>query len=129
MATITDVIPRPASQSGLWSWITTVDHKRIGVLYGATAFIFLLLGGIEAGVIRLQLSVPDNTLVNPDTFNQMFTMHGTTMIFLVIMPLSASSLISLYHWPLGPGTWHSHALTRSVTGCSCLAACCSMPAS
>ena len=90
MATITDVIDRPASQSGLWSWITTVDHKRIGVLYGATAFIFLLLGGIEAGVIRLQLAVPDNTLVNPDTFNQMFTMHGTTMIFLVIMPLSAS---------------------------------------
>ena len=90
MATITDVIARPASQSGLWSWITTVDHKRIGVLYGATAFIFLLLGGIEAGIIRLQLSVPDSTLIDPDTFNQMFTMHGTTMIFLVIMPLSAS---------------------------------------
>ena len=90
MATLTDVIGRPASQSGLWSWLTTVDHKRIGVLYGATAFIFLLLGGIEAGVIRLQLSVPDSTLVSADTFNQMFTMHGTTMIFLVIMPLSAS---------------------------------------
>ena len=90
MATITDVIPRPASQSGLWSWITTVDHKRIGVLYGTTAFIFLLLGGIEAGIIRLQLAVPDNTMIDPDTFNQMFTMHGTTMIFLVVMPLSAS---------------------------------------
>ena len=90
MATITDVIARPTSQSGLWSWITTVDHKRIGVLYGATAFIFLLLGGIEAGIIRLQLSVPDSTMIDPDTFNQMFTMHGTTMIFLVIMPLSAS---------------------------------------
>ncbi len=90
MATLTDVIERPASQSGLWSWITTVDHKRIGVLYGVTAFIFLLLGGIEAGVIRLQLAVPDNTLIDPDTFNQMFTMHGTTMIFLVVMPLSAS---------------------------------------
>ena len=90
MATLTDVIDRPSSQSGLWSWITTVDHKRIGVLYGVTAFIFLLLGGLEAGIIRLQLAVPDNTLVDPDTFNQMFTMHGTTMIFLVIMPLSAS---------------------------------------
>ena len=90
MATLTDVIDRPTSQSGLWSWITTVDHKRIGVLYGVTAFIFLLLGGIEAGIIRLQLSVPDSTLVSADTFNQMFTMHGTTMIFLVIMPLSAS---------------------------------------
>lgn len=90
MATLTDVIGRPASQSGLWSWITTVDHKRIGVLYGVTAFVFLLFGGIEAGVIRLQLVVPDSTLVSADTFNQMFTMHGTTMIFLVIMPLSAS---------------------------------------
>ena len=90
MATLTDVIDRPASQSGLWSWITTVDHKRIGVLYGVTAFIFLLLGGVEAGIIRLQLAVPDSTLVSADTFNQMFTMHGTTMIFLVIMPLSAS---------------------------------------
>ena len=90
MATLTDVIERPSSQSGLWSWITTVDHKRIGVLYGVTAFIFLLLGGIEAGIIRLQLAVPDNTLIDPDTFNQMFTMHGTTMIFLVVMPLSAS---------------------------------------
>ncbi len=90
MATLTDVIDRPASQSGLWSWITTVDHKRIGVLYGVTAFIFLLMGGVEAGVIRLQLAVPDSTLVSADTFNQMFTMHGTTMIFLVIMPLSAS---------------------------------------
>ena len=90
MATLTDVISRPASQYGLWSWLTTVDHKRIGVLYGTTAFIFLLFGGIEAGIIRLQLAVPDNSMINPDTFNQMFTMHGTTMIFLVIMPLSAS---------------------------------------
>ena len=89
-AETTGVIARPVGQSGLWSWLTTVDHKRIGVLYGTTAFIFLLLGGIEAGIIRLQLAVPDNSLVSPDAFNQMFTMHGTTMIFLVVMPLSAS---------------------------------------
>ncbi|HZA23951.1 MAG TPA: cbb3-type cytochrome c oxidase subunit I, partial [Dehalococcoidia bacterium] len=90
MATITDVIARPAYPSGIWSWITTVDHKRIGVLYGVTAFLFLLLGGIEAGVMRMQLAQPENSLVDPNVFNQMFTMHGTTMIFLVIMPLSAA---------------------------------------
>ncbi len=77
-------------KTGLWSWITTVDHKRIGILYGATAFIFFLLGGIEALIIRLQLMGPNGTLVDPDTYNALFTMHGTTMIFLGVMPLSAA---------------------------------------
>jgi len=90
MATATDVIARPASASGLWSWITTVDHKRIGILYGVTAFLFFLLAGVEAGVIRMQLAVPDNTLVSPDVFNQMFTMHATAMIFMAIMPMGAA---------------------------------------
>ena len=76
-------------KTGLWSWITTVDHKRIGILYGATAFLFFLLGGIEAEIIRLQLAKPDNKLVTPEFYNQLFTMHGTTMIFLGVMPLSA----------------------------------------
>src|SRR5689334_14750539 len=80
----------PQSQSGLWSWITTVDHKRIGALYGVTAFIFFLIGGLEALIMRVQLLRPENTFVGPDVFNQMFTMHGTTMIFLAVMPLSAS---------------------------------------
>jgi len=78
------------TQSGLWSWITTVDHKRIGTLYGVTAFIFFLIGGLEAIVIRLQLMKPENTLVSPDVYNQMFTMHATTMIFLAVMPLSSA---------------------------------------
>ena len=90
MAAITGVLARPTSYSGVWGWLTTVDHKRIGVLYGASAFIFLLIGGIEAGVMRMQLARPDADLVDPDTFNQMFTMHGTTMIFMVIMPLGAA---------------------------------------
>ena len=76
-------------KTGLWSWITTVDHKRIGVLYGATAFFFFLLGGLEALLIRIQLARADNTFLSPETYNQLFTMHGTSMIFLAIMPLSA----------------------------------------
>jgi len=81
--------PSAAGKTGVWSWITTVDHKRIGILYGATAFLFFLLGGLEALVIRLQLMKPDNNLVSPDFYNQLFTMHGTSMIFLAVMPLSA----------------------------------------
>jgi cytochrome c oxidase subunit 1 len=90
MAAITGVIPRPTSYAGIWGWMTTVDHKRIAVLYGVTAFILLLIGGLEAGVIRMQLASADNDLVGPGRFNQMFTMHATTMVFMVIMPLSVS---------------------------------------
>ncbi len=79
-----------ASYNGIWSWIATVDHKRIGALYGVTAFMFFLMGGIEALFLRLQLARPNATLLEPDEFNRIFTMHGTTMIFLVVMPLSAA---------------------------------------
>ncbi|MBI2166132.1 MAG: cytochrome c oxidase subunit I [Chloroflexi bacterium] len=88
--TVPGVLRRPASYTGLWSWVTTVDHKRIGVLYGVTAFIYLLLGGTEAFLMRLQLARPDQSLVSPEAFNQLFTMHGTTMVFLVVMPLGAA---------------------------------------
>jgi cytochrome c oxidase subunit 1 len=92
VATVTEALPRTYAQpyAGLWSWITTVDHKRIGILYGSTAFIFFLVGGIEALLIRTQLIVPDNHFVTGNQFNALFTMHGTTMIFLVIMPFSAA---------------------------------------
>ncbi|MCI0864836.1 MAG: cbb3-type cytochrome c oxidase subunit I, partial [Chloroflexi bacterium] len=90
MATITGAISRPTSYAGVWGWMTTVDHKRIAVLYGVTAFIFLLIAGVEAGTLRMQLVQADNDFLGPAQFNQMFTMHATTMIFMVIMPLGVS---------------------------------------
>jgi cytochrome c oxidase subunit I len=77
-------------QTGLWSWLTTVDHKRIGVLYLYTSLFFFIFGGLEAVVIRAQLARPNSTLVSAEMYNQLFTMHGTTMVFLAIMPLSAA---------------------------------------
>ena len=81
---------RPVAPTGVVGWITTIDHKRIGILYGVTAFIFFILGGIEAFLMRIQLASADSTLVSPEVYNQMFTMHGTTMIFLVVMPMGAA---------------------------------------
>ena len=75
---------------GIWSWITTVDHKRIGVLYLVTSLIFLVVGGIEALIMRVQLAQPNGDFVSGDTFNQLFTMHALTMIFGAVMPLSAA---------------------------------------
>jgi cytochrome c oxidase subunit I len=77
-----------AAQREHWkmAWLSTVDHKRIGILYLVTALVFFVAGGIEALLIRLQLAAPVSTLIAPDTYNMLFTMHGTTMIFLVAMP-------------------------------------------
>src|SRR5437764_782941 len=82
--------PRSRTYNAFWSWIFTVDHKRIGILYGATAIVFFIAGGIEALLIRSQLAVPNNTVVGADTYNQLFTMHATTMIFLALMPLGVA---------------------------------------
>lgn len=88
MAELRDVVLDPAKRRQYeLAWLSTVDHKRIGVLYMLTGLFFFILGGIEALFIRLQLAVPNNHLLAPDTFNQLFTLHGTTMIFLVAMPL------------------------------------------
>jgi cytochrome c oxidase subunit I+III len=75
-----------AQGHGLNAWVTTVDHKRIGILYLVTALFFFAVGGLEALVVRLQLARPSSSLVSAEAFNQLFTMHGTTMIFLVVMP-------------------------------------------
>jgi len=77
-------------EKGIWSWLTTTDHKKIGQLYLYTSLTWFLVGGIEALIIRTQLYGPNGRLVSADTYNQLFTMHGTTMIFMAIMPLSAA---------------------------------------
>src|SRR4051794_41929082 len=79
-----------AAPRGWTSWVTTTDHKRIGIMYLVLTFGFFILGGIEALLRRLQLSQPDNTLLSPQTYNQLFTIHGTTMVFLFVVPLIAS---------------------------------------
>src|SRR4051812_28090615 len=84
------LLRRPRNTTGPASWFTTIDHKKIGILYGITAFCFFLVGGIEALLIRLQLAQPNGRILSADAYNQIFTMHGTTMIFLVIMPLSSA---------------------------------------
>src|SRR4029453_18774497 len=86
-ATVARLLTPEERQHWKLAWLSTVDHKRIGVLYMLTGLVFFVIAGIEALLIRFQLRVPNNTLLAPDTYNWMFTMHGTTMIFLVAMPV------------------------------------------
>ena len=81
---------RPTATTGWWSWATTVDHKRIGIMYGVTAIVFFVVGGSEALLMRLQLARPNGRILTAEAYNQLFTMHGLTMIFLVVMPLGAA---------------------------------------
>jgi cytochrome c oxidase subunit I len=76
-------------RTGWTSWVTTTDHKRIGIMYLVLTFAFFLIGGVEALLLRLQLAQADNTLLDPQTFNQLFTMHGLTMVFLFVVPMMA----------------------------------------
>jgi cytochrome c oxidase subunit I len=91
MATAEATLTRPTRQrSGIWDWITTVDHKKIGILYGATALAFFIIAGLEAVIIRIQLAGPDQHVVSAEVYNQLFTMHGTTMVFMVGMPMAVA---------------------------------------
>jgi cytochrome c oxidase subunit I len=107
MATYVAPIPQVSASraeresTGWTSWLTTTDHKRIGIMYMVTTFVFFCLGGVEALMIRLQLGAPNNTLVTPQTYNQLFTMHGTTMIFLFVVPMMAG--LANYFVPLMVG--------------------------
>ena len=111
---------RAEPAAGLYGWVATVDHKRIGILYIVTTLVFFILGGIEAMVLRLQLAVPQGRVVSSELFNQFFTMHGTTMIFFVVMPLLIG--IANYVVPLmvGAATWPSRGSMLFPTGCCSL---------
>jgi cytochrome c oxidase subunit I len=86
-AAVFEKAPADAGERTLFAWIATIDHKRIGILYLVTTLLFFGVGGIEALLIRIQLARPNSTFLSPDAYNQIFTMHGTTMIFLVVMPV------------------------------------------
>ena len=77
---------------GFWGWFYQVNHRAIGRRYIVTAFIFFLLGGILAALMRLQLARPDNHILRPDFYNQVFTMHGSTMMFLFAVPMMFEAL-------------------------------------
>src|SRR5215210_120240 len=85
----TPTYPVPWTQGRVASWVATVDHKPIGILYILTSLVFFLAGGFIALLIRTQLAQPDMDFVTRDSYNELFTMHGTTMIFLVVVPIFA----------------------------------------
>ncbi len=85
------VFARPkATQTGIKNWLSTVDHKKIGIMYGAASLFFFVIGGVAALLIRIQLAAPDGKLLSGSTYSTVFTMHGTVMVFLVVMPMGAA---------------------------------------
>ncbi|HYY56438.1 MAG TPA: cbb3-type cytochrome c oxidase subunit I, partial [Pyrinomonadaceae bacterium] len=84
-----------ANPPGFWGWLTSTDHKSIGKRYLITAFIFFIAGGLLAVTMRLQLARPENNLIGPDLYNQIFTMHGSTMMFLFAIPVMEAFAIYL----------------------------------
>jgi cytochrome c oxidase subunit 1 len=87
MATATTYPETTLEPRGIAAWLTTVDHKRIGILYTVTAFIFFTLGGLLALIVRLELALPKAQFVTAEQYNRVFSMHGTTMIFLFVIPI------------------------------------------
>src|SRR5215218_6890872 len=95
------VFRRPVSSTGWKSWLFTVDHKKLGIMYGVAAMAFFVIGGIEALLIRAQLAGPDGKILSAGVYNQMFTMHATSMVFLFAMPMAAA--FGNYFLPLQVG--------------------------
>jgi cytochrome c oxidase subunit I len=100
-STAMGVFRRPVAATVWRSWMFTIDHKKLGIMYGVAAFVFFLVGGVEALFIRLQLAQPNGKVLSAALYNQMFTMHATTMIFLFVMPMAAA--FSNYFLPLQIG--------------------------
>jgi len=110
------IFTRPTAKTGIVSWLTTVDHKKIGLLYAMSSLFFFLVGGIEALLVRVQLAVPNNTFLQHETYNELFTMHATTMIFLAVMPLSAAFFNFIMPLQIGARDVAFPRLTRSHFG-------------
>src|SRR5438270_13582427 len=89
------------NKPGLFGWLSVTTHQAIGMRYIVTAFLFLLAGGVQAFLMRIQLARPDNTFLGPDRYNQIFTTHGTTMVFLFALPMMegiAGDFVQLMVW-------------------------------
>src|SRR6201987_3691756 len=86
---ITHAVASPRTSKRWVEWIVTTDHKKIGIMYLVTTFVFFMLGGVEALLMRVQLAEPSNTLLSGERYNQLLTLHGTTMIFLFVVPVMA----------------------------------------
>jgi len=95
------VFRRPVTTTGWRSWVFTVDHKKLGLMYSVSAMAFFLVGGVEALLIRTQLLSPDNTVLSASLYHQMFTMPAPTMIFLFVMPMTTG--LANYFVPLQIG--------------------------
>ena len=98
-----------SAATGLRSWLLTVDHKRIGVMYLVVTLFFFLTGGLMALVIRLQLETASGTVVSAETYDQIFTMHGTTMVFLFTVPVAPRSATTWCRFRSAPATWPSRS--------------------
>src|SRR3954453_18711298 len=129
----TTLLQRPVVAHGIADWLTTTDHKQIGLLYIGTSFVFFLIGGLAALALRIELAQPGIQVVGPETYNQLFTMHGTIMMFLFGTPIALGFANYLLPLQIGapemafprpnksaPPTPPSHPSTRSPSGCSSL---------
>src|SRR6201997_1255836 len=86
---LTAEVTRPRQSKRWVDWVTTTDHKKIGIMYLVTTFVFFMLGGVEALLMRVQLAEPSNTLLSGERYNELLTLHGTTMVFLFVVPVMA----------------------------------------
>src|ERR1700758_690798 len=86
---ITHTVERPRQTKRWIDWVLTTDHKKIGIMYLVTTFVFFMLGGVEALLMRVQLAEPSNTLLSGERYNELLTLHGTTMVFLFVVPVMA----------------------------------------
>src|SRR5262245_2636135 len=125
MATVEAHAPHhaPAARAGLCDWLTTVDHKKIGILYLSASLFFMLVGVLEALLIRIQLSRPENHFLSADTYNQIFTMHGTTMVFFVGMPVAVALFTTSFPSRSVRAMWRFRGSMRCPSGSSCSARC------